>query len=107
MEYLYLMDFYKRQNKVWQLQIAGKDTTALQTPPNVKCSSLVYYGEPGEYSAAFTYNGSGGRVKMELKKNGAKELNRYYLSDCYEIDDRAVGGIKEKLYLGGDFPCSP
>jgi len=57
----------------------------------------------GEYTAALTYNGDGGRVKMDLKKNGAKELTRYYISDCYEIDDRAVGGIKEKLYLDGDF----
>ena len=57
----------------------------------------------GEYAATFTYNGGGSRVKMEMKKNGVKEMNRYYISDCYEIDDRAVGGIKEKLYLGGDF----
>ena len=42
-----LMGFYKQHNKVWQMQIAGKDTTALQTPPNVKWSSLVYYGERG------------------------------------------------------------
>jgi len=34
-------------------------------------------------------------------------LNRYYTSDCYEIDDRAVGGLKEKLYLGGDFYTAP
>jgi RHS repeat-associated protein len=61
----------------------------------------------GEFTAAFTYNSNGSRTKMELKKNGAKELNRYYLSDCYEIDDRAVGGIKEKLYLGGDFYTAP
>jgi RHS repeat-associated protein len=40
---------------------------------------------------------------MELKKSGAKELTRYYLSGCYEIDDPAVGNVKEKLYLGGDF----
>ena len=43
-----LMSHYKRYNKIWQLQIAGKETTALQTPPNVKWSSLVYYGERGE-----------------------------------------------------------
>jgi len=57
----------------------------------------------GEYTAAFTYNGNDERVKMELKRNGEKYLTRYYISDCYEIDDRAVGGIKEKLYLSGDF----
>ena len=44
---------------------------------------------------------------MELKKNGVKELDRYYISNCYEIDDSAFGGIKEKLYLGGDFYSAP
>ncbi|MDR2384657.1 MAG: hypothetical protein LBD80_03190 [Tannerella sp.] len=38
-----------------------------------------------------------------MKKSGAKELTRYYLSGCYEIDDPAVGNSKEKLYLGGDY----
>ena len=61
----------------------------------------------GLYSAAFTYNGSGNRVKMEQRKNGVKEMDRYYISNCYEIDDRAVGGVKEKLYLGGDFYTAP
>ena len=61
----------------------------------------------GIYNATFTYNGSGARVKTEVKKNGAKELNRYYISDCYELDDRAVGGNKEKLYLGGNFYTAP
>jgi len=61
----------------------------------------------GDYTASFTYNSDDERVKMELKKNGAKELTRYYISDCYEMDDRAVGGIKEKLYLGGDFYTAP
>ena len=61
----------------------------------------------GGYSADFTYNGKGKRVKMEQKKNGAKDLNRYYLSKCYELDDRAVGGTKEKLYLGGDLYTAP
>ncbi len=59
------------------------------------------------YVASFVYNGNESRVKMELKKNGAKELTRYYISDCYEIDDRAFGGTKEKLYLGGDFYSAP
>jgi RHS repeat-associated protein len=69
-----------------------------------KRPSAIY---ENNYAATYTYNGSEGRVKMELKKNGVKELTRYYISDCYEIDDRAVGGIKEKLYLGGDFYSAP
>jgi RHS repeat-associated protein len=59
------------------------------------------------FTAAFTYNGREERVKMELKKNGAKELTRYYMADCYEIDDRTTGGLKQKLYLGGDFYSAP
>jgi hypothetical protein len=42
-----------------------------------------------------------------VSENGGKELNRYYISDYYEIDDPAVGGIKEKLYLGGDYYTAP
>ncbi|MDR1764057.1 MAG: FG-GAP-like repeat-containing protein, partial [Dysgonamonadaceae bacterium] len=44
------------------------------------------------YSATFTYNGSNERVKMELKKDGQKELTKYYISQNIEIDDRNVGG---------------
>ena len=61
----------------------------------------------GEYTAAFTYDGSGQRKKMELKKNGVKELDRYYLLNSYEMDDPALGGIKEKIYLGGDAYTAP
>ena len=57
MENLYLKDSYKQQKKVWQLQIAGKDTTALQTPPNVKWSYLVYYGERGRGRWYWTFGG--------------------------------------------------
>ena len=56
----------------------------------------------GLYTASFVYNSTGDRVKMELKKNGASELRRYYLADQYELDE-GVAGTKEKLYLGGDY----
>jgi len=61
----------------------------------------------GEYKASFFYNSKDERTYMWVTKNGAKVLNRTYLSGCYEIDDRAVGGMKEKLYLGGDFYTAP
>ena len=61
----------------------------------------------GEYSATFVYNGLGNRVKMDLNKNGKRELTRYYFSDCYEIDINAVGATREKLYLGGDYYSAP
>ena len=60
----------------------------------------------GDYSALFTYNGSNGRVKMEVKNNNSPLLTRYYISDCYEIDVKP-GGNREKLYLGGDFYTAP
>ena len=61
----------------------------------------------GIYAATFTNNGSGGRVKMEVKKSGQPELTRYYISDCYEIDVKPDNVVKEKLYLGGDFYSAP
>lgn len=51
--------------------------------------------------ATFTYNGHYQRMKMNMAKGGSKLLIRYYLGDCYEIDE-ASSGSKEKLYLGGE-----
>jgi RHS repeat-associated protein len=92
--------------------ISGVTSPASAIPMRNQTVTYTSFKRPatiaeGQFTAAFTYNGSGNRVKMELKKNGAKELDRYYLFDCYEIDDRAVGGVKEKLYLGGDFYTAP
>jgi RHS repeat-associated protein len=72
---------------------------------NVTYTSFKRPGSISEngYAANFTYNGNDDRVKMSLTKDGNSELTRYYISDCYEIDDPAVGSMKEKLYLGGDF----
>ncbi|MEQ2955425.1 RHS repeat-associated core domain-containing protein [Phocaeicola massiliensis] len=54
------------------------------------------------YVATFTYNGEYERVKMNLTKNGIRELTRYYLGGCYELD-QASSSTKEKLYLFGDY----
>lgn len=55
----------------------------------------------GGYTATFTYNGDGGRVKMQLTNGGSAVLTRYYLGDAYEIDG-GTSGAKERLYLSGD-----
>jgi RHS repeat-associated protein len=55
------------------------------------------------YTATFTYNSDGDRVKMAVVYYASKWFYRYYFGQKYEIDDRNVGGLKEKLYLGGDF----
>ena len=91
-------------SKVASLSSAIPSRNQLATYTSFKRPATI---SEGEYTAAFTYNGNGGRVKMELKRNGVKEMDRYYISDSYEIDDRSVGGIKEKLYLGGNFYTAP
>ena len=54
------------------------------------------------YMATFTYNGEYDRVKMNIFQNGNNILTRYYLGDCYELDQTSSSS-KEKLYLFGDF----
>lgn len=54
------------------------------------------------YTATFTYNGEYERVKMNLTKNSVRELTRYYLGNCYELDQTS-SSTKEKLYLFGDY----
>lgn len=52
--------------------------------------------------ATFTYNGEYDRVKMNISQNGNNILTRYYLGDCYELDQTSSSS-KEKLYLFSDF----
>jgi len=53
------------------------------------------------YQAAFVYNSDKNRVRMQIKRNNAVELTRYYVGGQYEYDT-GVAGVKERLYLGGD-----
>ena len=56
------------------------------------------------YTAAFTYNAAGDRVKMALTQNGTAALTRYYISGQYEADTETA---TERLYLGGDAYSAP
>ncbi|MDR1601595.1 MAG: FG-GAP-like repeat-containing protein, partial [Tannerella sp.] len=58
------------------------------------------------WTAAFTYNASGGRVKMQLRQGGSSVLTRYCLGGNYETDE-GTAGAKEKLYVGGDAYTAP
>lgn len=58
------------------------------------------------YLASFTYNNEYKRVKMNITKNNSQELTRYYLGDCYEIDQTS-NSTKEKIYLFGDYYNAP
>ncbi len=55
------------------------------------------------YVAAFTYNASGERIKMEISNEGYRYLTQYYLGE-YETDND--GGL-QILYLGGDAYSAP
>ena len=54
------------------------------------------------YVATFTYNGNYDRVKMLLTENGNQQLVRYYMGNCYELDETDTTS-KEKLYLFGNY----
>ncbi|GHT62536.1 hypothetical protein AGMMS50239_16120 [Bacteroidia bacterium] len=58
------------------------------------------------YTATFTYNGGGDRVKMQLLNGSSNYLTRYYLGGNYEVDEGS-SGAKERLYLGGDAYSAP
>lgn len=53
------------------------------------------------FKALFSYDADGNRVKMNLTKDGALQLNRYYIGGVYEIDETLAGNT-ERLYLSGD-----
>lgn len=54
------------------------------------------------YTAAFTYNSDGERVRMVLSQNGNVVSTKYYLGDCYE---RICTGsnVKERVYMFGNY----
>ncbi|MCR5017299.1 MAG: hypothetical protein K6A64_00695 [Bacteroidales bacterium] len=60
----------------------------------------------GGRSAAFTYNGDGDRVKMNVADSTGNVLTRYYIGGRYECD-LTTSGTKERLYLGGDAYSAP
>lgn len=73
--------------------------------------SYTCYNRPsilteGGRSAAFTYNGDGGRVKMYVADGATPVLSRYYIGGRYEYD-QTPSGSKERLYLGGDAYSAP
>lgn len=51
--------------------------------------------------ASFLYNSEGKRVKMQVTKNNANVITRYYIGKQYETET-GITGNKEMLYLDGD-----
>jgi len=80
-------------------------------PDRQQSISYTCYNRPsilteGGRSAAFTYNGDGGRVKMYVADGATPVLSRYYIGGRYECD-QTPSGSKERLYLGGDAYSAP
>ena len=80
-------------------------------PDRQQIISYTCYNRPsvlteGGRSAAFTYNGDGGRVKMYVADGATPVLSRYYIGGRYEYD-QTPSGNKERLYLGGDAYSAP
>lgn len=62
---------------------------------------MFYVLLKNNYTALFSYNGSGERVKMDITRNNKTEILRYYLNGSYEVDHTPAGDT-ERLYMGGD-----
>ena len=58
------------------------------------------------YTAEFIYTGDYDRVKMTILQKGNKISTRYYMGDCYELEETPETK-KERLYLGGDYYSAP
>ena len=80
-------------------------------PSRVQNVTYTCYSRPsimteGGRSAAFTYNGDGARVKMNVSDGATSVLARYYIGNQYELDV-TPNGTTERLYLGGDAYSAP
>lgn len=80
-------------------------------PSRVQNVTYTCYSRPsimteGGRSAAFTYNGDGARVKMNVSDGATSVLSRYYIGNQYELDVTPTG-TTERLYLGGDAYSAP
>ncbi len=58
------------------------------------------------YTATFTYNGDGERVKMVTKQGSTVKSTKHYWGNQYETET-GTAGSKEILYLGGDAYSAP
>lgn len=87
--------------------VSGMNLTGNGIPIDTQEITYTSFGRPKSiaengYMATFNYNGEYDRVKMNISQNGNNILTRYYLGDCYELDQTSSSS-KEKLYLFSDF----
>ena len=101
--------FYSNADKPYQVTSMLMEEHA--APSGVQTVSYTCYSRPSliteeGISAAFTYNGDGDRVKMNVASGTDSILSRYYIGGQYELDVTESGTV-ERLYLGGDAYSAP
>lgn len=100
---------YDDQMKPYQVTSLIPEDDIIQ--PRAQTVSYTCYSRPstiieGGRSAAFTYNGDGERVKMNIAEGSQSVLSRYYIGNRYELDVTPAGNT-ERLYLDGDAYSAP
>ena len=100
---------YGKSDKPYQITTLILDDNVV--PSRVQDVAYTCYSRPsilteGGRSAAFTYNGDGERVKMNISEGATSVLARYYIGNQYEVDV-TPSGTTERLYLGGDAYSAP
>ena len=101
--------FYDNSAKPYQVTSLTLEEDVV--PSRVQNVTYTCYSRPsimteGGRSAAFTYNGDGARVKMNVSDGATSVLSRYYIGNQYELDV-TPNGTTERLYLGGDAYSAP
>jgi RHS repeat-associated protein len=98
---------YGNTDKPYQVTMLSPEGTAV--PLRNQSVSYTSFQRPSRIdenglSASFTYNASGGRVKMYVANGVTPVLTRYYIGGQYELD---LQSNIERLYLGGDAYSAP
>ena len=98
-------------NSAKPYQVTSLTLEEYVVPSRVQNVTYTCYSRPsimteGGRSAAFTYNGDGARVKMNVSDGATSVLSRYYIGNQYELDV-TPNGTTERLYLGGDAYSAP
>ena len=95
-----------RPYQVTELNLSADAVTPRDQSVSYTCYSRPSILTEGGRSAAFTYNGAGARVKMNVSDGAISVLSRYYIGNQYEADVTPTG-TTERLYLGGDAYSAP
>ena len=102
--------YYNHPTKPYAVSVVDVGTNP-SIPPRAQAVTYTSFERPASISennneAIFTYDGSGSRVKMQMRTGGSNIFARYYLGGRYELD-MGTSVNKQKLFLGGDAYSAP